>query len=120
MKSATQQPEKLWEPSPEAIEGSALTRYMEWLAAERGLSFDSYEQLWDWSSTEIEQFWASIWDYFSVGPPAVPDRVLASREMPGAKWFEGAELNYAEHLFRDRPGDQVAILPPPSCASSAS
>ncbi len=109
MESATQQPEKLWEPTPEAIESSAMTAYREWLA-ERGRNFDSYEELWDWSSSEIEEFWGSIWDYFSVGRETGYETVLGSRTMPGAKWFEGSELNYAEHLLRDRPDDEVAIV----------
>ncbi|MGZ5376099.1 MAG: AMP-binding protein, partial [Solirubrobacterales bacterium] len=109
MESATTQPEKLWEPSPEAIRSSAMTRFMEWLASERGLDFGSYAELWEWSSTEIEAFWAAIWDYFSVGPEPAGAEVLSSHGMPGAKWFEGAELNYAEHLFRDRPAGEVAI-----------
>ncbi|MGZ5420077.1 MAG: AMP-binding protein, partial [Solirubrobacterales bacterium] len=109
MESATTQPEKLWEPSPEAIRSSAMTRFMEWLASERGLDFGSYAELWEWSSTEIEAFWAAIWDYFSVGPEPAGAEVLSSHGMPGAKWFEGAELNYAEHLFRDRPDGEVAI-----------
>jgi acetoacetyl-CoA synthetase len=104
------EPEKLWEPTPEAIEASAMTAYSRWLAAERGLEFDGYAELWDWSSTEIEAFWGSIWDYFSVGGPSAEQTVLASREMPGTKWFEGAELNYAEHLFRERAGSETAIL----------
>jgi acetoacetyl-CoA synthetase len=104
------EPEKLWEPTPEAIDASALTAYSRWLEAERGLAFGSYDELWDWSSTEIEAFWGSIWDYFEVGGPAAEQTVLASHEMPGTKWFEGAELNYAEHLFRGRSGDEPAIL----------
>jgi acetoacetyl-CoA synthetase len=98
----------LWEPRPEAVESSALTAYTKWLAKERGLEFASYEELWDWSSSEIEAFWSSIWDYFEVGEPVA--EVLASRKMPGTKWFAGAELNYAEHLFRGRTGSDTAIL----------
>jgi acetoacetyl-CoA synthetase len=100
----------LWEPTPEAISASAMTAFQRWLEETRGLSFDSYDELWDWSSTEIEEFWAAIWDYYEVGPPADSGAVLASREMPGAKWFEGVELNYAERLFRDGADDELAIL----------
>jgi acetoacetyl-CoA synthetase len=111
MESAASTPEKLWEPTPEAIEGSAMTAFIDWLAAERGLCFGSYAELWEWSSTEIEQFWAAIWDYFEVGPPASAETVLAGREMPGSRWFEGAGLNYAEHLLRQGgDDDQIAIL----------
>jgi acetoacetyl-CoA synthetase len=101
--------ELLWEPSPAMIERSAMTRYMRWLESERGVRAGSYAELWEWSVTEIEDFWASIWDYFEVTSPTPHSAVLAERGMPGARWFEGAQLNYAEHLFRDKPGDRVAI-----------
>jgi acetoacetyl-CoA synthetase len=100
----------LWEPSAEAVERSAMTRYMRWLESERGLPLADYSSLWTWSVTELEQFWASIWDYFEVRSESPYARVLADRQMPGARWFEGAELNYAEHLFRDKPGGEVAVL----------
>jgi acetoacetyl-CoA synthetase len=100
----------LWEPSAEAIERSTMTRYMHWLAAERGLERATYADLWRWSVDELEDFWASIWDYFEVQASKPYDAVLPDRSMPGARWFAGAELNYAEHLFRDKPDDEVAIL----------
>ncbi len=102
--------ELLWEPSPQMIERCAMTRYMGWLESERGLRFDGYHALWEWSVTELEDFWASIWDYFGVSSPTPHPAVLSARTMPGARWFEGAELNYAEHLFRDKPGEEIAIL----------
>jgi acetoacetyl-CoA synthetase len=104
------QGEKLWEPSAEAIERTNLTAYMRWLADERGESFASYPELWNWSVTEIERFWRSIWDHFSVEASGSYGEVLPERVMPGARWFEGAELNYAEHLFRRKPDDRVAIM----------
>jgi acetoacetyl-CoA synthetase len=104
---ATRQADLLWEPSEERIERATLTRYMRWLAAERELAFDDYAALWKWSTDEIEAFWASVWEYFDV--IGEYDEVLADDSMPGAKWFTGAELSYAEHIFRDRPGDRVAI-----------
>ena len=110
MESATTKPELLWEPTAEAIESSAMTKYMNWLAEKRGHSFDSYEELWDWSSTEIDEFWQTIWDYFVVESSGTPSAPLAERVMPGAKWFEGAELNYAEHIFRGKGDDEVAVI----------
>src|SRR4051794_9117331 len=101
--------ELLWEPSAESIERSQMTRYMLWLAAERGLSFDDYEALWRWSATEIEDFWASIWDFFRVEASAPYSEALPGRDMPGARWFPGAELNYAQHIFRDREDADVAV-----------
>ena len=87
-----------------------MTRYMRWLAAERGRSFDDYEALWDWSVAELEEFWASIWDFFEVEASAPYSEVLAERVMPGARWFEGAELNYAQHIFRGKRDTDVAVL----------
>ncbi|MGI9019768.1 MAG: acetoacetate--CoA ligase [Solirubrobacterales bacterium] len=101
-------PEKLWEPSAKRVERSNMTAYMRWLEAERGLAFGDYEELWQWSVAEIESFWASIWDFFEVRSTGY-ERVLAERRMPGARWFEGAELNYAEHVFRDRDPQALAV-----------
>jgi acetoacetyl-CoA synthetase len=102
--------EKLWEPTEETIERSQLTHYAEWLQRERGIDADSYEQLWQWSVDELEDFWRSVWDYFEVQADGDPDPVLAERVMPGARWFEDTELNYAEHIFRGKGDDEVAVL----------
>ncbi|HEY8538286.1 MAG TPA: AMP-binding protein, partial [Steroidobacteraceae bacterium] len=92
--------EPLWRPSPERIERAGITRYMRWLKERKGLEFSNYESLWEWSVTEIEAFWASIWEFGEVISHAPYARVLDGRHMPGAKWFEGARLNYAEHSLR--------------------
>ncbi len=101
--------ELLWTPKQAFVERSNLHAYMQWLKTERGLDFTEYEPLRQWSVTEIEAFWASIWDYFDVQSGTPYAQVLDSRRMPGAKWFEGSTVNYAEHLLRyetkARPGD---------------
>ena len=97
----------LWKPSDERIERAEMTRYMGWLKDERGLEFDDYAALWEWSTDDLEAFWASLWEFFDV--QAEYDEVLPDRSMPGAHWFSGAELSYPEHIFRDRPGDRVAL-----------
>ncbi|MDP9189938.1 MAG: acetoacetate--CoA ligase, partial [Actinomycetota bacterium] len=102
-------PEKLWEPSAEAIERARITAYMRWLAESRGVEVSDYESLWRWSVDELEDFWASIWSFFEVEADGEPTPVLANREMPGARWFEGTELNYAEHVFRGKDDDEVAV-----------
>jgi acetoacetyl-CoA synthetase len=100
----------LWEPSPERLRRSQLTRYTDWLARERGLRFDSYEALRSWSITELEAFWGSIWDYFEVRGNRPRGEVLVDRRMPGTDWFPGSTLNYAEHVFRDRDPGRMAVL----------
>jgi len=74
--------------------------YQDWLKATRGLSFDSYDALWRWSVTDLEAFWQSIWDYFELQSPTPHTAVLAERRMPGARWFPGAQVNYAQQVLR--------------------
>lgn len=100
----------LWEPSEERKENSQLHAFMEWLKKERNLSFDTYEELWDWSVTDLEDFWESVWDYFDIKAKTPYHTVLSERKMPGAKWFTGATLNYTEHVFRNRKWDKTAII----------
>ena len=105
----TEVPEELWRPSPELIEGASITRYMRWLAEERGARFGDYGSLWRWSVDDLDGFWASIWDFFEVRASRPYERVTGSRAMPGAEWFPGARLSYAEHIFRDREEGAAAI-----------
>ena len=100
----------LWTPSPESVERAGLTCYMRWLAQRDGLQFDDYHALWRWSVQSLEDFWASIWDFCEVQAVTPYTEVLAEREMPGAKWFPGAHLNYAQHVFARARGDQPAIV----------
>ena len=102
--------ELLWEPSAASVERSQMTAYMRWLADERGVAADDYAALWRWSVTELEDFWASIWDYFEVISSQPYGEVLGARTMPGASWFAGTELNYVEHVFRGREGAETAVL----------
>ncbi len=108
--SDTERGKLLWRPSPETVERSNMTGYMRWLEAEHGHSFDGdYDALWRWSIASLDDFWASIWKYFDVRASAPYEHVLSSREMPGAEWFPGARLNYAENLLAGKPDDRLAI-----------
>ena len=90
---------------------SELGRYLGWLAARRGLEFADYSALHRWSTEDLAGFWSSIWEFFDVQAHTPYERVLGRREMPGAQWFPGATLNYAEHaLGRGRPDGETAIL----------
>lgn len=100
----------LWQPSEALRRDSNLRHYMDWLAARRTLSFPDYDALWRWSVDDIEAFWASLWEYFRIQAAQPYQCVLGRREMPGAEWFPGARLNYAEHVFRHAADERLAIL----------
>ena len=100
--------EIIWRPSPERIRDAQLTAYIAWLEQTRGLEFDGYESLWQWSVDSLEDFWQSIWDYFRITSPTPYARVLDRHVMPGAKWFEGATLNYTAEVFRNGRGGRDA------------
>jgi len=102
--------ELLWEPSAELIERSRLVEFMQWLQRDRGLAFDGYAELWQWSVDDLEAFWDAIWDFFGVQADGERGAVLGNREMPGAEWFPGTRLNYAEHVFAGKDKGEVAIL----------
>ncbi|HEY7732588.1 MAG TPA: acetoacetate--CoA ligase [Gaiellaceae bacterium] len=94
----------LWTPPADARQRFVLGRYLEWLRTERGLDLAGYDELWQWSVSDLEGFWASVWDFFEVRASTPYERVLGSREMPGAEWFPGARLNFAAHMV-GRPED---------------
>jgi acetoacetyl-CoA synthetase len=94
----------LWKPPPERIERATITRFARAVGRE-----GPYEDLWRWSVDDLEGFWAAIWEFFDVRASQPYERVLGRREMPGAQWFPGARLSYAEHFFRDRDDAAVAI-----------
>ncbi|MEJ3741916.1 acetoacetate--CoA ligase [Actinomycetes bacterium KLBMP 9797] len=102
----------LWAPSRDVWERSRVGHYLRWLHEERGLEFTDYAGLWQWSVDDLAAFWQSVWDYFEVIAHRPPTAVLETRAMPGARWFPGATLNYAEHVLR-APGiadDEVVVF----------
>ncbi|AFR08211.1 acetoacetate-CoA ligase [Nocardiopsis alba ATCC BAA-2165] len=113
-------PRVLWEPDEERIESSNVVAFARWAAREKGVEafgsggstavrdFD-YDALWRWSVTDIDGFWASIWEFYGVRADTPYEAVLADRSMPGAEWFPGSTLNYARHVFEGRDDDTVAI-----------
>ena len=86
---------------------------MRGLEARRGLRFADYEELRRWSVTELEDFWEAVWEFFAVRSSRPYQRVLSSRTMPGAVWFGGSRVNYAEHVLRHeavaRPGEAALV-----------
>jgi acetoacetyl-CoA synthetase len=91
----------LWTPRPDAAETTEIGRF----AKRHG--FDDFDALQHWSVTDLEGFWQAVWDFYDLRAHTPPERVLGSRDLPGAKWFPGAELNYAEHMLR---GEGIAVI----------
>jgi acetoacetyl-CoA synthetase len=100
----------LWEPTPRHRARANVTRYLGWLKTTKGLAFASYEELWRWSVTDVETFWATMLEFFQVIAPRRDSRVLADRQVMGARWFPGVELNYAEHALRRRDARPAVVF----------
>lgn len=96
-------------PTPSNVPQIRL--YQDWLREQRGLRFDSYRALWQWSVTDLDAFWQSIWDYFELHSPTPHTAVLGKNVMPGAQWFPGAQVNYAQQVFRHVDAAHAAGLP---------
>jgi acetoacetyl-CoA synthetase len=98
------EPKLLWRPSAERAERASIARFARAVGRE-----GDYGELWRWSVDDLEGFWGAIWEFFDVQASEPYESVLGSREMPGAQWFPGSRLSYAEHFFRGRDDDAVAI-----------
>ncbi|HEX3454084.1 MAG TPA: acetoacetate--CoA ligase [Gaiellaceae bacterium] len=106
-----QQGDVVWAPPVDVRQTSELGRYLDWLQTERGLDFGSYEDLHHWSVDDLEGFWSSVWEFYGVRSHTPYERVLGSRELPGAQWFPGATLNFAEHMVgHDEDLDRLAVV----------
>lgn len=98
-------------PPADVLDRTRVGAFLAWLSAERGLRLDTHEALWQWSVDDLPGFWSAIWDYFGVRSHTPYDAVLGSDSMPGAEWFPGARLNYAEHaLGTPEDTDTLAVL----------
>ena len=109
----TPTPELLWRPDPSRVGASRMAAFRAWLRAERGLDLPDYAALWEWSTTDLEGFWGALAEFLDVRFHTPPTRVLGSDAMPGAEWFPGSTLNYAEHSLRTGPGkadDDLAVI----------
>ncbi|MER7275485.1 acetoacetate--CoA ligase [Dactylosporangium sp. NPDC000244] len=102
----------LWEPPSDVRENTRIGAFLHRLEAERGLAFDDYQALWQWSVDEPAEFWRAIWDQFEVLAHVAPSDTLPDATMPGARWFPGARLNYAEHVLRmpGVAGDEPIVI----------
>ena len=98
------EPKLLWRPPAERADRTTMARFARAVGRE-----GDYGELWRWSVDDLEGFWAAVWEFFDVQASEPYERVLGRREMPGAEWFPGSRLSYAEHFFRGRDDDTVAI-----------
>ncbi|MGH4024915.1 MAG: acetyl-coenzyme A synthetase N-terminal domain-containing protein, partial [Pseudonocardiaceae bacterium] len=104
------QPRILWQPDPDTVTRSQMAAFREWVAATRDVEVPDYAALWRWSVTDLEGFWGAFAQFAGVRWDTEPERVLAEAVMPGARWFPGATLNYAEHALAVAPGKEDADL----------
>jgi acetoacetyl-CoA synthetase len=112
MNSVVLEGQLLWTPDAEFMASTFMSRFMQWLSDTRGRTFADYESLRRWSIEDLEEFWAAVWDFFEILSDTPYQKILSSREMPGARWFLGSRVNYAEHMLRhekDAP-DSVAVV----------
>ncbi|MEU4445022.1 acetoacetate--CoA ligase [Actinosynnema sp. NPDC050801] len=102
--------EVLWRPDPDRVQDTRMTAFRSWLASSKGLDFPDYPSLWEWSTSDLEGFWGAIAEFFQVVFHSAPTGVLEAPVMPGAVWFPGATLNYAEHALRGPDGDLAVVF----------
>lgn len=103
-------PRELWKPSQDFIQHSNLHRYVRWLQNRHHLSFKDYGALWRWSIDHPADFWKSIWEFFEIKSDTPYKEAMSKEPMPHTQWFDGATLNYAEHIFRNKTDQYPAIL----------
>ena len=90
----------IWAPSEKRANSSNMSRYLRLVSQDTGLNIEDYNQLYGWSINNIEQFWASIWNLSEIRHSKMYDKVLQGKEIWNSKWFDGAQLNFAENLLR--------------------
>ncbi len=100
----------VWTPSPQAIAQSQISRFIQFVNAEHGLTLRNDRELYDWSVKELATFWHDMWRFAGIRASRQPEVILQDGDkMPGAKWFVGARLNYAENLL-SRRDDALALV----------
>jgi acetoacetyl-CoA synthetase len=103
--------EILWRPPGDVRQTTTIGRFLDFLRDDRGHDLPGYDELHHWSVTDLEGFWGALWDFFGVRSHTPHDRVLGAAAMPGAEWFRGATLNYAEHMVGEEEdlGDTAVL-----------
>jgi acetoacetyl-CoA synthetase len=108
--TSTEAPELLWRPDPARVSETRVAAFRAWLRSSRGLDLPDYDSLWRWSTTDLPGFWGAVTEFLGVIFHSQPDRVLGSATMPGAEWFPGATLNYAEQALTGQPDNDLAVV----------
>jgi acetoacetyl-CoA synthetase len=109
-------PEVLWHPEPSRVADTKIEAFRQWLRAERNVEVNDYQSLWEFSIERVPEFWGAVAEFLGVRWHDQPREVLPSAEMPGAKWFEGGTLNYAEHALTGgvagapKTDDELAVI----------
>ncbi len=101
-------PRKLWEATQK--QNSEIQKYINWLRENEGLHFSTYDELWNWSVNNVEAFWETIVAYFNINFESPYSKILSSHQMPGTKWFQGATLNFAEHILDNYENENPAMI----------
>jgi len=102
--------EVVWRPPADVLDTTRVGAFLRWLRTERDVELAGHEELWRWSVDELEAFWAAIWEFFEVTDHGFRDAVLEQRVMPGAKWFTGSRLNYAEQALKGCGADDASAI----------
>src|SRR3954451_16367836 len=104
--------EVLWTPPADVRSHSRIGAFLDWLGAEQGMQFDGYADLWQWSVDDLDGFWTVLAEWSGVRWHDQPTCALAEPAMPGARWFPGATLNYAEHALAavGHRGGETAVV----------
>jgi acetoacetyl-CoA synthetase len=111
--SVTESPAQLWTPTPESIRQTRIAAFARWVEERRGLSFGDptdYDVMWRWSVEQLDQFWGDLATWTGVLPGVPDDRVVPDRSMPGAVWFPGTTVNFAEQVFRAATDEHPALI----------
>lgn len=104
-------PGPVWQPSEQEVASARVTAFAKYAAARTGRRLDGYAELWEWSTSELEEFWGTVWDFIGLGEVFGPHgTVLAEERMPGSTWFPDVRVNYAQHVLAQGADDAVAIV----------
>jgi acetoacetyl-CoA synthetase len=107
------EPRILWQPDPDVVARSRIAAFRAWLVSHWGVELPDYQALWRWSVADLEGFWGALAEFAGARFHARPYGVLTDVSMPGARWFPGATLNFAEHALVPGPGkadDDIAVI----------